>query len=224
MNNGPAPKPFTSALRFSFLTPAYDLLIRLFTREKAWRNKVAECLDLHESDHVLDVGCGTGSMAIMLKQLEPKCRVVAIDPDPKVLSIAKRKAEQAQVQIQWKQGFLDDQTIGVNQKFTKVLSTLVLHQTPVETKQQILKMLGGILEPSGTLCIADYGIQRTFAMKTMFRLIVQSVDGKSDTQPNADGIILKSLNEVGFRSAREETYFQTLTGSISVYVAQGISC
>lgn len=63
-----------------------------------------------------------------------------------------------------------------------------------------------------------YGLQRTAAMRTAFR-IIQALDGHADTQPNADGVIPVLLAEVGFAEIEETTVFPTPTGSISLYRA-----
>ena len=41
---------------------------------------------------MLDVGCGTGTLALMVKDACPGARVVGLDVDPKILAIAGRKA------------------------------------------------------------------------------------------------------------------------------------
>ena len=66
--------------------------------------------------------------------------------------------------------------------------------------------------------IADYGLQRTRLMRSLFRF-VQYVDGYKDTQPNADGILPVLMKETGFAQVEETTVIPTPTGSISLYRA-----
>jgi hypothetical protein len=68
------------------------------------------------------------------------------------------------------------------------------------------------------LHIADYGWQRTPAMRLAFR-IVQSLDGFAGTQPNADGCLPVLMREAGFAGVMETSVIPTLTGSISLYRA-----
>ena len=67
--------------------------------------------------------------------------------------------------------------------------------------------------------IADYGEQSSVLMRALFRLMVQSVDGKEDTQPNADGVLISLMLDAGFVDVVEVTRLPTPTGSISIYSA-----
>ena len=74
------------------------------------------------------------------------------------------------------------------------------------------------LHPGGELHIADFGLQRTSWMPSLFR-IIQYVDGYEHTQPNADGILPPLMREAGFAQVKETAVILTLTGSISLYQA-----
>lgn len=63
----------------------YDLAIRLFTREKCWRRIVLRTLAPQPGERILDVGCGTGTLAIAIKSIEPMAKITGIDPDPETL-------------------------------------------------------------------------------------------------------------------------------------------
>ncbi|MFF4452186.1 class I SAM-dependent methyltransferase [Streptomyces goshikiensis] len=41
-------------------------------------------------DVIVDVGCGTGSLALLLPRVEPRARVIGVDPDREVLAMALR--------------------------------------------------------------------------------------------------------------------------------------
>lgn len=93
---------FTPALGRPGMTGAYDLAIRLLTRERRWRSALLEQLAPNDRDAILDVGCGTGTFALLVKQAAPGARVVGLDPDPAVLEIAAAKACAAGVAIEWR--------------------------------------------------------------------------------------------------------------------------
>jgi hypothetical protein len=99
-----------------------------------------------------------------------------------------------------------------------VVSSLVFHQAPLETKRALLDAMAGALRSGGQLHIADYGWQRTAAMRFGF-WIVQSLDGYADTQPNADGCLPVLMYEAGFKNVTETAVIPTVTGSISLYRA-----
>lgn len=86
-------------------------------------------------------------------------------------------------------------------------------------KRAILTSVHEVLRPGGKVVIADYGVQRSAAMRLAFRA-VQLADGKPDTQPNADGVVPQLMTEVGFQDVREAEVVSTITGSLSVYVAR----
>src|SRR6266496_6662207 len=86
--------------------PLYDLMAKLLGADQA-RRTLLDQAPLRSGDHVLDIGCGTGTFATLLKQHYPTVEVIGIDPDPKVLARAKRKAERAGISGRFGQGFTD---------------------------------------------------------------------------------------------------------------------
>lgn len=119
---------FTPALGYPALTGAYDVALRLLTREGVWRAALLAQVAPRNGDAVLDVGCGTGSFAILLKNAAPGARICGLDPDPAVLDRAAQKAANAGVDIEWRQGFARDAAF--HGTFNKVVSSLVFHQVP----------------------------------------------------------------------------------------------
>ncbi|MGW3185805.1 class I SAM-dependent methyltransferase [Kitasatospora sp. NPDC001119] len=197
----------------------YDPIVSL-TRERLWRSLLAMHAAPRPGDVIVDVGCGTGSFAVLLGRAEPQATVVGVDPDPAVLRLARRKAAAAGIEPDFRTGMGDtvDEVVGPGTADT-VVSSLVLHQCPVPMKQAVLAAMHRTLRPGGKLVIADYGRQRTAAMRLAFR-IVQFADGKEDTQPNADGILPRLIAEAGFEGVREVDTVATVTGSMSFYTAR----
>jgi len=210
---------FTPALGRFAPTRFYDPVVALM-RERLWRGLLAMYVAPQPGDVIVDVGCGTGSTALLLNRVEPRARVVGVDPDPGVLTTARRKADAVGVAPEWRGGMGDalEEILGAGSAST-VVSSLVLHQCPVATKRAILASMYAVLVPGGKLVIADYGLQRTGLMRLAFRA-VQLADGKEDTQPNADGVLPRLISEAGFRDVREAEIVSTISGSISVYVAR----
>jgi len=212
-------KRYTPALGNAKLTPLYDLAIAGLTRENTWRDELVRRVDPQPNDRILDVGCGTGSLATKIKSAAPECQIVGLDPDPEVLGRAQLKAERLNQTVDWREGFLTDELAAELSPMTKVVSSLVFHQTPVTEKKSILGSIWRVLEPGGHLYIADYGHQRTSLMRTLFRWTVQAIDGVEDTTPNAKGKLPGYMTEMGFEGVREERVIPTATGSISIYEA-----
>src|SRR5437762_6488263 len=78
--------------------PLYDPIVKLLGGDAA-RKALLEQAALRPGQRVLDVGCGTGTLATLIKQLYPDVEVVGPDPDPKALARARRKAARAGVSI-----------------------------------------------------------------------------------------------------------------------------
>src|SRR5213076_349294 len=96
---------YLPALGLHFLTPLYDPLVRCFMPERKIKNRLLRQAAIKENQHVLDVGCGTGTLAVLIKQVYPGANVVGLDPDPEVLAIALRKSEKSGQRLIFDQGF-----------------------------------------------------------------------------------------------------------------------
>jgi drug/metabolite transporter (DMT)-like permease/ubiquinone/menaquinone biosynthesis C-methylase UbiE len=220
MAQDPEPARFTPALGVAVLTPLYDRVIPIFTREAAWRAALVAQIDPLPGDRILDIGCGTGSLAIQLKRREPGVAVLGLDPDPLVLARARAKAARAGLDIRFAQGFVTDASGDGFGPITKITTSLVLHQVPLKEKRRILVTARHLLGPGGTLHVADYGVQRTRLMRVLFRNLVQRVDGFADTEPNARGVLPELMRAAGFTEVEETASFATPTGSISLWRAR----
>ena len=210
---------FTPALGHSWLSDVYDPAIALLTRERVWRRALVEALDPRAGERIVDVGCGTGSLAARIKERAPGSQVLGIDPDRDILDRARHKMRSLRVEVDFVEGFARDAArVTGDAGADKIVSSLVFHQLPLPEKRAGLAACLRALKPGGRLHIADYGLQRTTAMRALFR-IIQTLDGYADTQPNAEGVIPVLLAEVGFTGIEETTVFPIPTGSISLYRA-----
>jgi ubiquinone/menaquinone biosynthesis C-methylase UbiE len=210
---------FVPALGLKNLTWTYDLMVALMTREGTWRGLLLSPVKPRPADIIVDIGCGTATLAIMIKRQRPQARVIGLDPDPDILRIARRKAMEAGVEIGLIEGGADRIAIAVPQgEPSKAVSSLVFHHLPLPAKRAALEAIFATLRPGGQLCLAGYGPQRTWLMRQLFRL-VQLLDGFETTQPNADGLLPVLIAEVVFDAVLETHIIPMLTGSISLYEA-----
>jgi len=208
---------FTPAL--GRLAPArfFDYVVAL-TRERLWRGLTVMHLAPRPDETILDVGCGTGSLALLAARVEPQAKITGLDPDPEILTVAREK--DAQGRVRWLTGMGDDLVASVGAaSMDGVMSSLVLHQCPMDVKRAILASMFAVLRPGGRLVIADFGWQRTPLMRLAFRF-VQFADGKTDTQPNADGVLPELISAAGFTDVHEAEVVSTVNGTISVYTAR----
>ena len=214
--SAPGSRDFTPALPVLGL---YDLVVRLAAREHVWRAAALRRLAPADHDVIVDAGCGTGTFLARIGQAAPGATLIGVDPDERVLGRARSKLARAGVTTRLELGYLSDLVAQLGgATATKVTSSLVLHQVPLVEKRAGIAAFHALLVPGGKLVVADYGRQRTMAMRTLFKL-VQCVDGFADTQPNADGILPDLLRAAGFVDVEETDVFATATGSISIYCA-----
>ncbi|GIG23580.1 hypothetical protein Cch01nite_43040 [Cellulomonas chitinilytica] len=210
---------FTPALGRLAPTRFYDSVVAL-TRERLWRTLTAAYVAPRPDEVIVDVGCGTGSLAVLLARVEPRAHVVGLDPDPEVLEVARRKAGAADAAVDWRLGMGDSLTdLYGPSSLDTVVSSLVLHQCAMPVKRAVLASASAALRPGGRVVIADYGLQRTSRMRLAFRT-VQLADGTEDTRPNADGVLPDLMSDAGLQGVREVEVVPTVTGSISIYVAR----
>lgn len=212
-------RAYVPALGDHRLTPFYDATISLMTCERTWRRAFVKQIAPQPRDVVLDVGCGTGTLAILLKQACPSASIYGTDPDPEVLTRAEEKARSAGVLVHLSQGFAEGvaESAAPNRP-NKIVTSLVLHQVPMDGKRSTLRSAFAALRPGGELHVADYGEQKSPLMKFAFRQ-VQALDGSANAQPHAEGALPHLISEAGFVDVRENLTIPTPSGSISLYSA-----
>src|SRR5688572_2711087 len=98
------PADYLPAVRFDFLTPLFDVFARSTTRERTFKQKLLDQAGLEGGLDVLDLGSGSGTLAVWAKQREPDLRIRGLDGDPAIIGQAVRKAERAGLDIPFDEG------------------------------------------------------------------------------------------------------------------------
>lgn len=211
---------FVPALGHERLTPFYDRALRLATREATWRGAFVDQICPETGDIILDVGCGTGTLAIQLARRAPGARIVGIDPDPAALKIAQAKAAQAGVEVEWQRGFARDAAEAPGSGLaSKVVSSLVFHQVPVPEKRAGLAAMFRAARPGATIHVADYARQSSTIMRMLFTIIGR-LDGFENTRPNANGAVERLLEEFSGVPVKARRIVPTPTGAISLFACR----
>lgn len=202
---------FIPALGNDLLTPLYDPLLWLM-REKRFKSDLIEQAQISNGSRVLDVGCGTGTLAIMIKKLHPKAGVVGIDADSKILGIARVKAAKADANLTLDQG-MADQLPYANSTFDRVLSSLFLHHLSTENKRRTCREVFRVLRSGGRFDVVDFGPPRTFYSRLVARLTARS----EEVAANVQGLLPDMFREAGFEKVSETKQFMTVAGALSFY-------
>lgn len=206
---------YIPALSYEWLTPFYDPVVRLTTREKVFKEALVKQLQVKNDQHILDLACGTGTLTILLKKTYKKAEVIGIDGDTKILEIAKAKAKDANVNIQFKNG-LSYNLPFADGFFEKVVSSLFFHHLTRENKLKTLREVSRVLKSGGELHIADWGEPSNFLMR-IGSYLVQFFDGFETTSDNFNGLLPKLLAEAGFEMIEETDSFNSVFGTIRLH-------
>ena len=215
--NGKRPRPFVPALGFRALNPLFDPLVGLLMRERAFKGRLVDQMELKPGHHVLDVGCGTGTLALLVLERQPKSSVVGLDPDATILDIARRKARGASGTISFDIGYADRLPYA-DGTFDRVASSLVFHHLARATKRAALGEAYRVLRPGGQLHIADIGQPRSALMRVAVAPVIL-LDGPERVKDNASGLLPGFIADAGFSDVAETQPFQTLFGPVSLYRA-----
>lgn len=136
--------------------PFYDLIAKLLGADAA-RQTLFDLAPLRPRDRVLDIGCGTGTFATMLKQRHPGVVVTGLDPDPRALARARHKAEQAGVSVRFDQGFADSLEYPAA-SFDVVFSSFMFHHLEGSNREKTLREVRRVLKPGGSFCLLDFEV------------------------------------------------------------------
>jgi len=169
-----AHRSYIPAAGHDLLLPFYDPLNRLLGVGGLHDDLIAQAR-LEPGHRVLDVGCGTGALAVSIRTKFPHVEVVGLDPDPKALSIARRKAKRAGVAVRFDQGYGGALPYR-DAEFDRVTSSLMLHHLDLATRHRMLRDLLRVLRPGGSLHLLDFGRSEEQSDGLLKRLL-QSAEG-----------------------------------------------
>ncbi|XXX78625.1 class I SAM-dependent methyltransferase [Sorangium sp. So ce134] len=150
---------YVHALGPAVLTRFYDPVIRLLLREEVFRSQLVSHLQLAPGHRVLDVGCGTGTLAVLAQQRHPGVEVHAVDGDGEVLALAREKAARAGAGVRFEQAMAWALPYP-DGAFDRVVSSLMFHHLTADDKQRAAAEILRVLRPGGALLLADFGAPR----------------------------------------------------------------
>jgi len=137
----------------------YDFLAwaMMLGREGAFREKMLDLARLKTGESVLDVGCGTGTLAIAAKRrVGSTGKVYGIDASPEMTARASKKARKAGLDIVFKNDVIEALSFP-DAQFDAVLSTLMFHHLPRKLREEGTREIRRVLKPGGRALVVDFG-------------------------------------------------------------------
>ena len=120
------------------------------------RERTIALARLQPGERALDVGCGTGTLALMAqRRVGASGYVAGIDPSPQQIAYARAKAARGHAPTDFQLGVIERLPFP-DQSFDVVFSTLMMHHLPAPLKRQGLAEIARVLRPGGRLVIADF--------------------------------------------------------------------
>jgi demethylmenaquinone methyltransferase/2-methoxy-6-polyprenyl-1,4-benzoquinol methylase/phosphoethanolamine N-methyltransferase len=135
----------------------YDLFTRIisFGRDKATREKLLELAAPAPGEEVLDVGCGTGTLAIAAKQRVGAGQVRGIDASMEMIQVAKEKAGKHGTDIDFQIALIEAIPFP-GASFDLVMSTLMIHHLPDSLQEKGFREIRRVLKPGGRFAVLDF--------------------------------------------------------------------
>ena len=202
---------FVPAAGHDRFLPLYDPLTRLLGVDQARRELLVQAA-LQPGHRVLDVGCGTGTLAVLIKSLYWQVDVAALDPDAKALARARRKAESANVLIAFEQGF-SDALPHEDSSFDRVFSSMMFHHLDLGEKHKMLAEARRVLKPGGRLHLLDFGGPETQGAMARW------LHANDRIRDNGEETVLTLLSEAGLVGAKKVAQARILFGGLAYYQA-----
>jgi ubiquinone/menaquinone biosynthesis C-methylase UbiE len=204
---------FVPALGLKSLTGFYDPVIAATTRERTFKARLLDQLDPKPGQRVLDLACGTGTLARSIAERAPDAEVVGVDGDPEMLARARAKAPALRFDEAMAQ-----QLPYEDASFDAVVTSLFFHHLTRDAKLDALAEVARVLRRGGELHVADWGPPSDPVMAVAFTAI-RLLDGFEPTRDNVRGELPEIIEGAGLSDARERGRLRTMFGTLVFYSA-----
>jgi|SRR5215813_1460375 len=175
--------------------PFFDPLLKLLGGDAARRRLVARAT-LRPDHRVLEVGCGTGTLLMAIAKSCPGIQMTGLDPDPRALARAQRKAESANLQVRLDRGFADALPYPSG-SFDRVFSCLMFHHlADTNERRRMLEEARRVLATGGRLELLDFS-----PPGSTHRGLARWLYSRARLSDNAESRVLDLMQDVGFSPA-----------------------
>jgi ubiquinone/menaquinone biosynthesis C-methylase UbiE len=189
----------------------YDPFVKLIGGD-AIRKRLIEKAGVRSGHHVLEIGCGTGSVVVAIKRWQPEGEVIGLDPDPKALERARKKALRNSLSIHFDQGFSGELPYP-DHSFDRVISSFMFHHLDDREKEKTLREVKRVLKRDGSFHMVDFDQSETGGLFTRW------FHGHERLKDNSADRILALFTEAGFSDAKSTEKGRNLFFSVRYYAS-----
>jgi ubiquinone/menaquinone biosynthesis C-methylase UbiE len=205
-------RSYLPAAGHDLFLPLYDPFVKLLGGDRVRRTLLNQAT-IRAADRILDVGCGTGSLVVLIRRLHPDVQIIGLDPDPKALARARHKAERAGISIQLDQGYSDALPYP-EAFFDRVFSSLMFHHVQEDAKGKTLREIRRVLKPGGFFHMLDFG-----GPESGDRFLTRLIHSGHRLKDNAEDRILSLLRSAEFRDPKIVSHGKMLFFRVVYYSA-----
>lgn len=203
-------RTYLPAAGHDWALPLYDPLNKLLGSDVA-KKTLLDLAGMRPDDRVLDIGCGTGTLAARIKSQYPNAEVVGLDPDPKALVRASRKAQRAGVAVRFDLGYADELPYP-DASFDRVFSSLMFHHLHAHQRLNTLSEVRRVLAPGGSFYLLDLMRPEDETARWWKRRLYSNPHLKD----NLESRIFALMNQAGFASSKNVMRGSLLFGLLPI--------
>lgn len=204
-----ANEEYIPALSYRFLTPFYDFIQKYIVRDVRYKTILIDQADIRAGQCVLDLGCGTGTLAIMVKQMHPGAEVIGLDADPDMLKVARYKSTRENIPVKFDMGMTYDLPYP-DESIDRVMSSIMIHHLKTPDKKRTAREVFRVLKPGGQLHIVDFGKPVTLYGK----MLGPFLHGFEEANDNIEGSLPVFFAEPGLQT-QVQGNFWTFFGDLA---------
>jgi ubiquinone/menaquinone biosynthesis C-methylase UbiE len=202
---------YVPALSIDALTRFYDPLLATIFQERRFRMPVVNAMHVLPGARVLDIGCGTATLSLLIDQHTAVASVVGLDIDPVMLAMAQAKVQACAAAVYFTDASADTLPY-VGGSFDHVVSSMMFHHLATAQKHGMLREAWRVLRPGGMILILDFGPIGRGAVAEGIAAMFGRFEHVND---NLYGRVPAFLREAGFTDA--ETSDVAFAGLVKLY-------
>lgn len=161
------------------------------------RQELISQANVKPDQQILDIGCGTGTLVLLLKRQYASVEVVGLDPDPKALRRANTKLMRAGVSVQLDRGFADELPYKET-SFDRVFSSFMFHHLEGADREKTLKEVLRVLKPGGSFHLLDF-----VADDSSHGFFARLIHSHAQLKDNTHDRLLQPMSRAGLANAEK---------------------